>query len=358
MPSRATGASFRRAVAFQWFFTAFSVRPGMAAAMSAQRFPSRVCASTSASSSASVHAPRLMSGRTWLFHRSRHCFPVRRPRPRATSLHLRHPCVWTSAVSAASSASVQPCRARSRSLGDVSLKENAFPRGSGETGVTDGARPPGTLVRVAPPLRCANASRSASIASSSMSANDPDPCGRLRMGKGRRSGQRSSVRFLRFPISQISRGRHVSRHGMRGDERKTKRRRRRDRAGTRGAETGVGDAPAQAAVFLRHHVFKAGDVYVGQGEVPALQGRLRNRGDERVSGEQRRFGRFEKNLACAGARARGECTRGNARVPPRRTSSFGSSIMSTASALELRGSNAGRDPPTSMTRAMTRANRG
>ena len=178
-----------RAVAFQWFFTAFSVRPGMAAAMSAQRFPSRVCASTSASSSASVHAPRLMSGRTWLFHRSRHCFPVRRPRPRATSLHLRHPCVWTSAVSAASSASVQPCRARSRSLGDVSLKENAFPRGSGETGVTDGARPPGTLVRVAPPLRCANASRSASIASSSMSANDPDPCGRLRMGKGRRSGQ-------------------------------------------------------------------------------------------------------------------------------------------------------------------------
>ena len=206
MPSRATGASFRRAVAFQWFFTAFSVRPGMAAAMSAQRFPSRVCASTSASSSASVHAPRLMSGRTWLFHRSRHCFPVRRPRPRATSLHLRHPCVWTSAVSAASSASVQPCRARSRSLGDVSLKENAFPRGSGETGVTDGARPPGTLVRVAPPLRCANASRSASIASSSMSANDPDPCGRLRMGKGRRSGQGrgdrpfvfSDFRFLRF----------------------------------------------------------------------------------------------------------------------------------------------------------------
>ena len=104
----------------------------------------------------------------------------------------------------------------------------------------------------------------------------------------------------------------MSRHGMRGDKRKTKRRRRRDRAGTRGAETGVGDAPAQAAVVLRHHVFKAGDVYVGQGEVPALQGRLRNRGDERVSGE-RRFGRFEKNLACAGARARGMYARERAR---------------------------------------------
>ena len=74
----------------------------------------------------------------------------------------------------------------------------------------------------------------------------------------------------------------------------------------------MGDAPAQAAVILRHHVFKAGDVYVGQGEVPALQGRLRNRGDERVSGE-RRFGRFEKNLACAGARARGMYARERAR---------------------------------------------
>ena len=154
--------------------------------------------------------PRLMSGRTWLFHRSRHCFPVRRPRPRATSLHLRHPCVWTSAVSAASSASVQPCRAFARSLGDVSLKENAFPRGSGETGVTDGARPPGTLVRVAPPLRCANASRSASIASSSMPANDPTRAGACGWEKGG-VRVRSFVRFLRFPISQISRGRHVSR---------------------------------------------------------------------------------------------------------------------------------------------------
>ena len=74
----------------------------------------------------------------------------------------------------------------------------------------------------------------------------------------------------------------------------------------------MGDAPAQAAVILRHHVFKAGDVYVGQGEVPALQGRLRNRGDERVSRE-RRFGRFEKNLACAGARARGMYARERAR---------------------------------------------
>ena len=75
----------------------------------------------------------------------------------------------------------------------------------------------------------------------------------------------------------------------------------------------MGDAPAQAAVVLRHHVFKAGDVHVGQGEVPALQGRLRNApGDERVSGE-RRFGRFEKNPACAGARARGMYARERAR---------------------------------------------
>ena len=74
----------------------------------------------------------------------------------------------------------------------------------------------------------------------------------------------------------------------------------------------MGDAPAQASVVLRHHIFQAGDVHVGQGEVRVLEVRLRNRGDERVSGA-RSFGRFEKNLVCAGARARGRYARKRSR---------------------------------------------
>ena len=85
---------------------------------------------------------------------------------------------------------------------------------------------------------------------------------------------------------------HVARADRAGTRRKTKRRRRRDCAGTRGGE-GVGDAPAQASVVLRHHIFQAGDVHVGQGEVRVLEICLRNRGDERVSGA-RRFGGFQK----------------------------------------------------------------
>ena len=61
----------------------------------------------------------------------------------------------------------------------------------------------------------------------------------------------------------------------------------------RGGREGVGDAPAQASVVLRHHIFQAGDVHVGQGEVRVLEVCLRNRGDERVSGA-RRFGGFQK----------------------------------------------------------------
>jgi len=44
--------------------------PGMTLAMSAQRLPASWCAVMSSVSSASDHAPRLMSARRWLCHRS------------------------------------------------------------------------------------------------------------------------------------------------------------------------------------------------------------------------------------------------------------------------------------------------
>lgn len=56
----------------------------------------------------------------------------------------------------------------------------------------------------------------------------------------------------------------------------------------------MGDAPAQASVVLRHHIFQAGDVHVGQGEVRVLEVCLRNRGDERVSGARQKLGGFQK----------------------------------------------------------------
>jgi len=50
------GATFLRQVEFQWFLTLLSVRPGSSFAISAQRFPSLLWASTRRSSSSSVHA--------------------------------------------------------------------------------------------------------------------------------------------------------------------------------------------------------------------------------------------------------------------------------------------------------------
>jgi len=100
----------KRTVAFQWFFTAFSVLPGIAAAMSAHRLPIDLCASTRSFSSCSLHAPRLMSGLKWLFHRSRHCLPVRPGKQPATALHFLFPCVFTRLVKVTSSVWVQPCR--------------------------------------------------------------------------------------------------------------------------------------------------------------------------------------------------------------------------------------------------------
>ena len=88
-------SSFLRNVAFQWFLTAFSVRPGMAFAISAQRLPRRRCAATRVRSSSSDHAPRLMSGRTWLCHRSRHCLPERPTRICEIMLHLPRPYLRT-----------------------------------------------------------------------------------------------------------------------------------------------------------------------------------------------------------------------------------------------------------------------
>ena len=361
LPSRATGASLRRAVAFQWFFTAFSVRPGIAAAMSAQRFPRRVCASTSASSSSSVHAPRLMSGRTWLFQRSRHCFPVLWPRPRATSLHLRHPCLCTSAVSAASSASVQPWRfltlvARSRaSDSKSSLGGDASER----IRVTAAPSAGSASEPRCEALRRANASRSASIASSSMSANDSAPGGCLRGDKKKGDGK-ALGQPVRFPFSvAFDRlgffGEPRGARGSRGDEEENE---TSEATRLRGNEGGRGGGRRTSSGLRR----PAPPYLPGWGCAcrPGRSPRARDlpaepRGRARERGATLRRFPERMRIWCARARARGECPRGNARVPPRRTSSFGSSITSTASALELRGSNAGRDPPTSMTRAMTRA---
>jgi len=56
---------------------ALSVRPGNDLAISAQRLPFSACAIISWRSSSALHSSRLMSGSRWLYHRSRHCFPIR-----------------------------------------------------------------------------------------------------------------------------------------------------------------------------------------------------------------------------------------------------------------------------------------
>ena len=60
---RTVAGSLRRSVAFQWFLTAFSVRPGIVFAISAQRLPRQRCPSINRRSSAGVHASRRMSCR-------------------------------------------------------------------------------------------------------------------------------------------------------------------------------------------------------------------------------------------------------------------------------------------------------
>ena len=84
--------SLRRSVAFQWFLTAFSVRPSMTLAMSAHLLPTRLWAWMSWPSSVSLHASRLMSGLSWLCQRSRHCLPIRPGKYLAITLQFPWPC--------------------------------------------------------------------------------------------------------------------------------------------------------------------------------------------------------------------------------------------------------------------------
>ena len=88
--------SLRRMVAFQWFFTAFSVLPGIILAMSAHLLPICLWASIRSFSSSSSQASLLMSGRSWLCHRSRHCLPMRPGKCLAMTLQLPSPCSRTS----------------------------------------------------------------------------------------------------------------------------------------------------------------------------------------------------------------------------------------------------------------------
>mmetsp|Transcript_8805 Transcript_8805/g.23694 ORF Transcript_8805/g.23694 Transcript_8805/m.23694 type:complete len:239 (-) Transcript_8805:144-860(-) len=81
---------FRRIVAFQWFFTLFSVlSPPSCAAMAAHRLPICLCNSTRLCSSVASHILFLViPGRRWFSQRSRHCLPVRFvPSSFATMLH-------------------------------------------------------------------------------------------------------------------------------------------------------------------------------------------------------------------------------------------------------------------------------
>mmetsp|Transcript_12370 Transcript_12370/g.55818 ORF Transcript_12370/g.55818 Transcript_12370/m.55818 type:complete len:202 (+) Transcript_12370:1865-2470(+) len=56
---------------------ALSVRPTNVLAISAHLLPNWWCAMMSLRSSSRDHSSRLISGLRWLYHRSRHCFPMR-----------------------------------------------------------------------------------------------------------------------------------------------------------------------------------------------------------------------------------------------------------------------------------------
>lgn len=70
-----TSALARLTAEFQRFLQAFSGRPGTTLATSVHRVPTCATPWQSVSSSASVHGPCLMSGHSWLNHRSLHCLP-------------------------------------------------------------------------------------------------------------------------------------------------------------------------------------------------------------------------------------------------------------------------------------------
>jgi len=65
-----------RSTLFQWFFIALSVRPVRYLAISDHLLPKCLCNSSSLRSSASVQGSFFTLSSKWLYHRSRHCFPV------------------------------------------------------------------------------------------------------------------------------------------------------------------------------------------------------------------------------------------------------------------------------------------
>ena len=86
-PLEMASSTLRLSVLFQWFLMALSVRPTKVLAISAQRLPNWWCAMMSLRSSAVLHSSRLMSGFRWLYHRSRHCLPMR---PASRAAHHSH----------------------------------------------------------------------------------------------------------------------------------------------------------------------------------------------------------------------------------------------------------------------------
>lgn len=108
---------------FQWFLMALSVLPGRYLAISVHLFPSLACIRSRISSSSGVHSALRRSGRSWLCHRSRHCFPVRPTSREATSRHLRGPFSRTCCAIAASSAGVQGSRRGSASCSSADLRD-------------------------------------------------------------------------------------------------------------------------------------------------------------------------------------------------------------------------------------------
>mmetsp|Transcript_6391 Transcript_6391/g.21443 ORF Transcript_6391/g.21443 Transcript_6391/m.21443 type:complete len:217 (+) Transcript_6391:1338-1988(+) len=106
-PLASASSTLRFSVLFQWFLIALSVRPTNVFAISAHLFPNVLCAMIKLRSSSRDHSSRLISGLRWLYHRSRHCLPIRPGSCCAILLHCFAPNSPTSSMILASSSLVQ-----------------------------------------------------------------------------------------------------------------------------------------------------------------------------------------------------------------------------------------------------------
>mmetsp|Transcript_138076 Transcript_138076/g.335613 ORF Transcript_138076/g.335613 Transcript_138076/m.335613 type:complete len:222 (+) Transcript_138076:222-887(+) len=105
-PLATASSTLRFRVLFQWFLIALSVRPTNVFAISAHLFPYSACATMSFWSSSLDHSSRLISGLRWLYHRSRHCFPILPGSCCAILLHCFAPSALTSSMILSSSSFV------------------------------------------------------------------------------------------------------------------------------------------------------------------------------------------------------------------------------------------------------------